>query len=252
MVLTRHVICSVACLVALANAVPLEKRIAQVISDSTQQWVQACTAAGGAGKCGTTSQTAFMTLLAGAGDCDQQNAADAMIDLAKNLNNDPKMISLTQVFVQQPRNSPNKLSVNYCQQQPKNAELNGLFQCQFQGVDPNTFTNNVHVGGPGTIPLGQSVPLNPPGSCKANPQGPIAAGSQLVALTQDPGLNNNVSAGYVCLSCSSVSLARISPYSSSDSSSGSSSNSTNNTSNNSDTPDGNPSNGSGSVSPKYV
>jgi len=57
-----------------------------------------------------------------------------MIDLAKQLNNDPTMIRLTQIFVQQPRNSPDSLSVQYCQQAPKNAELNGLFQCQFQGA----------------------------------------------------------------------------------------------------------------------
>jgi hypothetical protein len=195
MIPTRPVAYVVAGLIALSNASPIEKRIAQVISDSTQQWVQACTAAGGGQQCGTTSQNAFMTLLANAGDCDQQNAADDMIALAKSLNNDPKMIALTQVFVQQPRNSPNKLSVNYCQQEPKNAELKGLFQCQFQGVDPKTFTNNVKVGGPGTIPLGSNAPLNPPGSCKAHPQGGIADGSQLVASTQDPGLGNNVGSG---------------------------------------------------------
>lgn len=195
MVFTKPIFYAVAAISALSKAAPIEKRIAQVISDSTQKWVQACTAAGGADKCGTTSQNAFMTLLANAGDCDQQNAADAMIDLAKSLNNDPNMISLTQVFVQQPRNSPNKLSVNYCQQEPKNAELKGLFQCQFQGVDPTTFTNNVKVGAAGTIPLGLNSPLSPPGSCKANPQGGIADGSQLVALTQDPGLGNAVGAG---------------------------------------------------------
>ena len=208
MVLAKPVLYAVAGLIALTSASPLNKRIAQVISDSTQQWVQACKAAGGTDSCGTTSQTAFMTLLANAGDCDQQNAADSMIDLAKSLNNNPQMISLAQVFVQQPRNTPNKLSVNYCQQQPKNAELNGLFQCQFQGADPTTFTNNVKVGGPGTIPLGLSAPLNPPGSCKAHPQGGIADGTQLVALTQDPGLNNNVGAGCASLIPCHTSLSK--------------------------------------------
>ena len=207
MMLTRPVFYAVAGLTALTNAAPLNKRIAQVISESTQQWVQACTAAGGADKCGTTSQTAFMTLLAGAGDCDQQNAADSMVDLAKTLNSDAKMISLAQVFAQQPRNSPNRLSVNYCQQQPKNAELKGLFQCQFQGVDPNTFTNNVKVSARGTIPLGLSAPLNPPGSCKAHTQGGIPDGTQLVALTQDPGLGNNVGAGCACLTLCLASIS---------------------------------------------
>ena len=49
--------------------------------------------------------TAFTTLLAAAGPCDQQESADAMIDLAKTLNNDADMIKFTQIFVQQPRNT---------------------------------------------------------------------------------------------------------------------------------------------------
>ena len=49
--------------------------------------------------------TAFTTLLAAAGPCDQQDSADAMIDLAKTLNNDADMIKFTQIFVQQPRNT---------------------------------------------------------------------------------------------------------------------------------------------------
>jgi hypothetical protein len=61
--------------------------------------------AGGAGQCSTISQTAFTTLLAAGGNCDQQDAADSMVDLAKTLNNDPDMIRLSQIFVQQPRNS---------------------------------------------------------------------------------------------------------------------------------------------------
>lgn len=69
-------------------------------------------AAGGADKCNPISVTAFTTLLAAAGPCEQQNAADSMIDLAKSLNNDPTMIKLSQIFAQQPRNtvSPGLLS----------------------------------------------------------------------------------------------------------------------------------------------
>ncbi|KAF8575964.1 hypothetical protein K439DRAFT_697941 [Ramaria rubella] len=224
MVLTKLIFFTAAGFLALTvEALPLQKRIAQTIADSTQKWVQACTAAGGAEQCGTTSQNAFMTLLAGAGDCDQQNAADAMIDLAKTLNNDATMISLSQIFAQQARNSPNKLSVNYCQQAPKNSELNGLFQCQFQGVDPQTFTNNVKVGGPGTIPFGLSAPLSPAGSCKANPQGGIPDGSQLVDLTQNPGVG---SAGGNSNSTASTSNAGSSPDPTSSSSSADSGNMT--------------------------
>ena len=46
-----------------------------------------------------------MTLLAAGGNCDQQNAADAMVDLAKQLDNNADMIRLAQIFVQQPRNA---------------------------------------------------------------------------------------------------------------------------------------------------
>ena len=83
----------------------LSKRIAQTISDSTTQWVSACEAAGGGEQCNPISVTAFTTLLAAAGPCDQQNSADQMIDLAKQLNNDADMIKLAQIFAQQPRNS---------------------------------------------------------------------------------------------------------------------------------------------------
>ncbi len=111
-----------------------------------------------------------------------------MIDLAKQLNNDPNMIQLAQIFVQQPRNSPDSLSVLYCQQAPKNAELDGLFQCQFQGSNPTLFAGNIQVGGNGTIPFGQSTVLSPPGSCPANTAGPITDGIQLTDITSNPGV----------------------------------------------------------------
>ncbi|OBZ65244.1 hypothetical protein A0H81_14733 [Grifola frondosa] len=172
------------------HGLPLHKRIAQVIADSTAQWEKACDAAGGGEQCNPVSVTAFSTLLAAAGPCDQQNAADSMIDLAKQLNNDATMIQLTQVFVQQPRNTPTSQAVPYCQQAPKNAELNGLFQCQFQSANEQTFVGGLTVGSAGTIPFGLSAPVSPAGSCPANPSGPIADGTQLVAITQNPGLNN--------------------------------------------------------------
>ncbi len=62
-------------------------------------------AAGGADKCNPVSVTAFTTLLAAAGPCEQQDSADAMVDLAKTLNNDADMIKFAQIFAQQPRNT---------------------------------------------------------------------------------------------------------------------------------------------------
>ena len=141
-------------------------------------------AAGGADQCNPLSITAFSTLLAAAGPCDQQNAGDQMIDLAKALNNDADMIKFTQIFVQQPRNSPDSFSIPYCQQAPKSSELNGLFQCQFQSADEQTFVGGLTVGSPGTIPFGQSTPVSPPGSCPASPLGPVPDGQQLLDFIQ--------------------------------------------------------------------
>ncbi|KAF9648883.1 proline-rich protein [Thelephora ganbajun] len=176
-----------------AQAAPIHtKRIAQVISASTQKWEAACRTAGGGEKCNPISVTAFTTLLAAAGPCEQQNAADQMIDLAKQLNNDAQMIRLAQIFRQQPRNTPSSESVQYCQQPPRNPELSGLFQCQFAGAKTQTFVGGVPVGSPGTIPFGLSSPVNPAGSCPASPNGPIPDGQQLVDITQNPGSGGDV------------------------------------------------------------
>ncbi|KIK66674.1 hypothetical protein GYMLUDRAFT_37816 [Collybiopsis luxurians FD-317 M1] len=165
----------------MASAAPIEKRIAQTIADSTTQWVAACTKAGGGSQCNTISQTAFTTLLAAGGNCDQQNAADSMIDLAKTLNSDPDMIRLAQIFVQQPRNAPDSLQVPYCQTAPKNAELNGFFHCQFAGSDFTKFSGDQT----GNVPLGLTA-VNPPGSCPAS-NTPVPDGEQLNTLVTSPG-----------------------------------------------------------------
>jgi len=199
--------------IASASALPFSKRIAQVISDSTTQWEKACDAAGGGQQCNQVAVNSFGTLLAAGGNCDQQNAADNMVDLAKQLNNDPDMIKFAQIFAQQPRNSPNSVSVPYCQQAPKNAELNGLFQCQFQGDNAQTFVGGLAVGQPGTIPFGMSSALSPAGSCPANPSGPIADGTQLVDLTQDPGVagsNSTTSTGATGISTGSATASSAS------------------------------------------
>lgn len=109
-----------------------------------------------------------------------------MIDLAKTLNNDQDMIKFAQIFVQQPRNSPDSFSIPYCQQAPKNSELDGLFQCQFQGTK-DTFVGNLQPGAEVTVPFGLTS-LATPKSCPANPNGGIADGTQLSDITQDPGL----------------------------------------------------------------
>jgi hypothetical protein len=175
--------------IASVHAAPvmLNKRIEQTTIDAVTPWENACTAAGGGQQCNPIAVTAASTLLAAAGNCDQQNSADAMVTLAKTLNNNAQMITLAQIFAQQPRNSPNSQAVPYCETAPQNSELNGFFQCQFQGSDQTTFVGGVAVGGTATIPLGLSAPLSPAGSCPANPTGPIADGVQLNTLVTSPG-----------------------------------------------------------------
>jgi len=148
----------------------------------SMQWVAACRQAGGGEKCTEISVTAFSALLASGNVCDQQDAADTMVTFAKTLNSDPDMIRLAQIFAQQPRNAPDSLQVPYCQTAPKNAELNGFFQCQFQGtVASGKFSGDQT----GNIPLGVSA-VNPPGSCPAS-NTPIADGQQLNTLVNSPG-----------------------------------------------------------------
>ncbi|KAK2463674.1 hypothetical protein APHAL10511_004425 [Amanita phalloides] len=176
-------------LASTACGAPIKKRINQVIDQSMVQWQAACVAAGGSlgDVCNPQAIKSFDTLLANAGPCDQQNEADNMIDLAHKLNNNAQMIKFTQIYVQQPRNSPSSQSVPYCQDAPRNSELKGLFQCQFAGVDPNTFVGGIPVGSRGTIPFGQTSKVDPPGSCPAHPSGPIPNGTQLVDIVQSPG-----------------------------------------------------------------
>lgn len=177
-----------ASLLYLAAAVPMEKRIAQTIAESTAEWEQACIKAANKDKkdfqiCNPTSQKSFMTLLAAAGPCEQQDKGDDMIDLAKTFTDNEDMIRLTQLFVQQPRNAPDSFQVPHCQKPPKNKELNGLFHCQFAGSKFPKFSGDQT----GNVPLGLDK-VDPPGSCLANPDGPIPDGKQLNQITNDPGV----------------------------------------------------------------
>ncbi|KAH8920489.1 hypothetical protein BT69DRAFT_1313057 [Atractiella rhizophila] len=168
------------------------KRIAQVISDATKDWEQACLTAGGGQQCNPLSQTAFSSLLAAGDKCAQQNAADDMVSLAKTLNNDSEMIRLAQLFVQQPRNAPDSLQVPYCNKAPENVELDGLFHCQFAGSDFTKFSGDQTAN----VPLGVST-VNPPGSCPANLDDPVPDGVQLNTITSDPGVANASTSGTV-------------------------------------------------------
>ncbi|KAJ8494940.1 hypothetical protein ONZ45_g13065 [Pleurotus djamor] len=170
-----------------AAPLPIQRRIAQTIAESTAQWEQACLRAGGGTQCNPISQQAFTSLLAAGKNCDQQDAADVMIDLAKSLNNDPEMIRLSQIFVQQPRNAPDSFQVPYCMKLPRNSELNGLFHCQFAGSNFAQFSGDQT----GNVPLGVQA-VNPPGSCPAKPDGPVPDGTQLATIAENPGALENI------------------------------------------------------------
>ena len=87
-----------------------------------------------------------------------------MINLAKELQSNAAMITLAQIFVQEPRESADSRAVLYCEKAPQNTELSGLYQCQFDGVKQSTFTGNLDVGAPGTIPFGGTTAVSPAGS----------------------------------------------------------------------------------------
>jgi hypothetical protein len=175
-----------AALVSVQATPILNKRIAQDIVASLAKWEAVCLAATNRDQnCNKLKVGAFGTLLANAAVCDQQDAADSLMAFSKAHNNS-ELVALTQIFSQQPRNSPNSVSNLYCQKAPQNPELDGLFQCQYKGNNPKTFVGGSNLGETGTIPFGRTAPLNPLGSCPANPQGPIADGSQLVDITTTP------------------------------------------------------------------
>lgn len=171
----------------------LHKRIAQVTIDAVTPWETACDAARGGEQCNPLAVSAAATLLAAAGPCDQQNAADKMVDLSKMLGS-AQMLSLAQIFTQQPRNTPSSLGVPYCDQPPANPELVGLYQCQYIGANLAEFVGGLAAGAPGTLPLNQ-VAVIPPGSCPAHREGPIAAGSQLVSITTNPNAPSGATSG---------------------------------------------------------
>lgn len=86
-----------------------------------------------------------------------------MINLAHNLGSPQDLITYTQIYVQQSRNSEDNSSVVYCQKAPANVELQGLYQCQFNSSSRTTFTGGLKLGGKGTMPFGFTSPLDPAG-----------------------------------------------------------------------------------------
>ncbi|KAF8315891.1 hypothetical protein DL93DRAFT_2135498 [Clavulina sp. PMI_390] len=171
---------------------PLDKRISQTLTSATIKWNSACVSAGGGSTCQTLVAKAAASLTSTADVCAQQDVADQMIGLAHNLGTQANMITLTQIFVQQPRDTTGSLSTPYCQRAPASSELQGLYQCQFHTVSHTWFAGGLKIGSKGTIPFGLVNAVNPAGGCPAHQNGPIPDGIQLSDITTNPGLGNVV------------------------------------------------------------
>jgi hypothetical protein len=84
-------------------------------------------------------------LLAGADACAQQDNADAMVDFAKlpGIKNKQALIDNAIAYRKHPRNALDNNGVVpstlFCEKAPRNAELNGIFNGQLNGVDRGLF-----------------------------------------------------------------------------------------------------------------
>ncbi|KAL5526517.1 hypothetical protein ACEPAF_8241 [Sanghuangporus sanghuang] len=99
--------------------------------------------------CGVLAGQGPSTLLAAAGECTQQDLADDIIDAAQQFDDTTKanVIALAVEFRQVEKNTPPDFTTNpptnrnsvFCQNAPRNAELNDLVQAQDPANDPNVF-----------------------------------------------------------------------------------------------------------------
>jgi len=118
------------------------------------------------------SWNAFTLLLAAGKNCDQQGAADQVIDLAKHWTMTLTRSVFSQISVQQPRNvvshatlvrlcpandfmQSDSLRVPYYLTAPKNQEPNGLFHYQFSSSDFIKFSGD-QTGNPPRLKSGES------------------------------------------------------------------------------------------------
>jgi len=160
----------------------IAKRIAQAdLPAVAQSWQTLCLASGGdtvtndpcvqlAGVRGISA------LLANGGVCDQQNVADDMVDFAKSagVKNKDALIANAVAYRKHPRNALALAgditpSTPFCEQAPRNPELNGLVNGQLAGVNPGLFgAPNVAVfpfGQSGSCPFGQTADVS---TCTCN------------------------------------------------------------------------------------
>ncbi|EGG04917.1 uncharacterized protein MELLADRAFT_64418 [Melampsora larici-populina 98AG31] len=156
--------------------------------------------------CGTLSGDAVAPLLAGAAECAQQDMADRIIDEAKSKVKDPKvqkeMIRLAIEYRKTERNSfpdyshqpPTDRNSLYCQKQPKNSELNGVFQAQSPQADPNLFFDPKSTTGGGNVKKGSDPRTIPFGNASTTTGMNTTTGSN-TTTTVDSSAANTTSSG---------------------------------------------------------
>ncbi|KAF5367372.1 hypothetical protein D9758_003733 [Tetrapyrgos nigripes] len=138
--------------------------------------------------CGTLAGAAITPLLAAQGECTQQDMADQIIDAAQQFDDATKqnMINLAIEYRQAEKNTPPDFSTNppanrnsvFCQQAPKNAELNGLVQAQDPANDPNLFFDPATQK---TVQKGSQANTEPFGGAASN-SGSAAGGNATTAV----------------------------------------------------------------------
>lgn len=130
----------------------LLKRIAQTdLGQVAQSWQTLCEQSGGQrdpnnDPCVVLAGiNGINALLANADACAQQDNADAMVDFAKSpgITNEQALIANAVAYRQHPRNALNingvVPSTLFCENAPRNPELQGVVNGQLQGVDPGLF-----------------------------------------------------------------------------------------------------------------
>jgi len=128
--------------------------------------------------CATLAGAAITPLLAAQPECSQQDMADDIIDAAAQFDaaTQENLIAIAIEYRQAEKNTPPDFTTDpptarnsvFCQQAPRNAQLNGLVQAQDPANDPNVFFDpalaaSVQLGSQAnTSPFGSDGAVEPP------------------------------------------------------------------------------------------
>ncbi|KAG8808672.1 hypothetical protein FRC17_003829 [Serendipita sp. 399] len=142
--------------------------------------------------CGVLGGRVPGTLLAGAGECAQQDLADDIIDAGKlqDAATAAKLVELAIRFRQCEKNTPPDFTTNpptlrnsvFCQKQPRNSQLVGLNQAQDPANDPDLFFDPVTKATVRKGSQANTAPLGGGGGGQAAPApAPVASSSEAAA-----------------------------------------------------------------------